>query len=541
MLFQIRREVTGFLFLMVVSFHPVYPAEYFVTNTLDMEAGSFREAIILANSNPGPDMIGFNIPKSDPNFDSDIGVWTIRPVTPIPTVADSDLVINGVTQRDFIGEDTNPEGPEIQLDGSLLTYTDGLFIQTDRVQILHMIINRFPGNGIFLDRANRCIIAGCYLGVNYNGMQAEGNLYGIVVNDTSSYNSIVPLETTPNIVSGNTWGGIKLVKGCMENVISGNYIGLNRTATGTLGNGLTGGYAGIEIDEGSYHNEIVNNLICGNTDGISLWDAWSNSITNNHIGTDSTWTLKFGNIYSGISLRASEDSTILNSIFDNDIGYNQLNGIYLEGPAVFRNTIRRNRISGNSQSGIVLANNSNQGIAAPSWIVGSSDEVRGTTIPLSAVELFTDAVNQGRIFLGEALSDASGAFSFSIAGLSLLQSVTATVTDSKGNTSMFSIPYSVGTSAENRFGLPGDFELTQNSPNPFNPETMIRFRIPNAESVQLNIYDLRGRLIKTLFNGVISAGEHGIRWRPETLDSGIYLCCLQMHGTYRVIRLVYLK
>jgi hypothetical protein len=139
------------------------------------------------------------------------------------------------------------------------------------------------------------------------------------------------------------------------------------------------------------------------------------------------------------------------------------------------------------------------------------------------------------------MSDASGAFVFSLSGLSLLDSVTATVTDSKGNTSMFSTPYAVSTSVKSRSFLPGDFELQKNSPNPFNPETTIRFRVHRPGSAQLVIYDLKGHRIQTLIDGVLSGGEHQIRWKPEKLESGIYIGCLQMHDSCRNIRLVYLK
>jgi hypothetical protein len=537
-----RAIIAGVLLCIFFSFHTGFSAEYFVTNTLDAGTGSLREAINLANSNPGPDLIGFNITQDDPNFDADRGVWTIQPISRIPVVTDSGLVINGVTQRDFIGEDTNPAGPEIELDGSLLTSGNGLHIRaTTRVQVLHVTINRFPHMGIYLSGADYCVIAGCYLGVNYNGMQAAGNQFGIFADDTSSHNSIVPFEMIPNIVSGNPWGGIKLQFGCTENVISGNYIGVNRTATDTLGNGLIGGYAGIEIDDGSTHNEVVDNLICGNADGIGLWDAWDNFFTNNHIGTDRNWTLNLGNVHSGISIRAIDDSTRLNHIVDNDIGYNYKFGIFLEGPLVLHNSFKMNRISGNYEGGILLASQSNEGITAPVLAVGTANTINGTAIPLSEVELFTDAGNQGRIFLGEVMSDASGAFVFSLSGLSLLDSVTATVTDSKGNTSMFSTPYAVSTSVKSRSFLPGDFELQKNSPNPFNPETTIRFRVHRPGSAQLVIYDLKGHRIQTLIDGVLSGGEHQIRWKPEKLESGIYIGCLQMHDSCRNIRLVYLK
>jgi hypothetical protein len=88
-------------------------------------------------------------------------------------------------------------------------------------------------------------------------------------------------------------------------------------------------------------------------------------------------------------------------------------------------------------------------------------------------------------------------------------------------------------------GLPQEFRLSQNYPNPFsnngaptdiafgNPETTIRYNLPSAGKVSLAIYDMRGGLIKTLGSGNRTAGEHVVRWnghgsRGERVASGVY-------------------
>ncbi|MBN1466166.1 hypothetical protein JXA02_10410 [candidate division KSB1 bacterium] len=75
---------------------------------------------------------------------------------------------------------------------------------------------------------------------------------------------------------------------------------------------------------------------------------------------------------------------------------------------------------------------------------------------------------------------------------------------------------------------PDIFELYQNSPNPFNPSTTIRFAMQRASHVALDIFNIRGQKIKTLVNDFKSAGEHHICWdgRDEAgaaVASGIYL------------------
>ena len=54
--------------------------------------------------------------------------------------------------------------------------------------------------------------------------------------------------------------------------------------------------------------------------------------------------------------------------------------------------------------------------------------------------------------------------------------------------------------------------LDQNYPNPFNPGTTIRYELPQTSRVDLRVYDLLGRVIVTLIDGVEQAGSHEIRW-----------------------------
>ena len=60
--------------------------------------------------------------------------------------------------------------------------------------------------------------------------------------------------------------------------------------------------------------------------------------------------------------------------------------------------------------------------------------------------------------------------------------------------------------------VPEEYNLTQNYPNPFNPSTTISFSIPSEGFVQVNVYDITGRLITGLVNGNLSAGYHDVIW-----------------------------
>jgi len=61
--------------------------------------------------------------------------------------------------------------------------------------------------------------------------------------------------------------------------------------------------------------------------------------------------------------------------------------------------------------------------------------------------------------------------------------------------------------------------LDQNYPNPFNPSTTIAFSLPRAEQVRLNIFDIQGRLVRTLADGSFNEGQHTVTWHGMT-DQG---------------------
>jgi flagellar hook assembly protein FlgD len=70
-------------------------------------------------------------------------------------------------------------------------------------------------------------------------------------------------------------------------------------------------------------------------------------------------------------------------------------------------------------------------------------------------------------------------------------------------------------------------ELKGNYPNPFNPETTIRFSVKEAGPVSVEIYNLKGQLVKRLVNEEKTAGEHSVVWNGtdnnnRPVSSGVY-------------------
>lgn len=89
--------------------------------------------------------------------------------------------------------------------------------------------------------------------------------------------------------------------------------------------------------------------------------------------------------------------------------------------------------------------------------------------------------------------------------------------------------------------LASGIELMPNVPNPFNPTTDIRWTMDVGRHAKLAIYDLLGREIAVLANGIFPAGEHSVRFDASTLPSGMYLYRLESSGTVLTRKMVLLK
>ncbi len=89
--------------------------------------------------------------------------------------------------------------------------------------------------------------------------------------------------------------------------------------------------------------------------------------------------------------------------------------------------------------------------------------------------------------------------------------------------------------------LPKVYTLYQNYPNPFNPATIVRYDLPREGRVSLRVYDVLGRNVRTLFEGVKAPGTYSVTFDGSGLSSGIYYCVLTAEN-YRLAKpMVFLK
>ena len=86
-----------------------------------------------------------------------------------------------------------------------------------------------------------------------------------------------------------------------------------------------------------------------------------------------------------------------------------------------------------------------------------------------------------------------------------------------------------------------DYLLKQNYPNPFNPVTNIEFSVPKISHVTLKIYDVTGKEIMTLLNGIVKTGLNRITFDAYNISSGIYFYSLQTEKYSQTRKMILIK
>lgn len=89
--------------------------------------------------------------------------------------------------------------------------------------------------------------------------------------------------------------------------------------------------------------------------------------------------------------------------------------------------------------------------------------------------------------------------------------------------------------------IPAKYNLSQNFPNPFNPTTKIKFDLPKSSNVKLSVYDIQGKLMQTLVQGVLTPGSYRTELNASNYPSGIYVYRLETEGFSETKRMMLIK
>jgi parallel beta-helix repeat protein len=423
---------------------------------------SLREALIAANNEGGNKTIAFSIPIADVGSN---GVFIIMPLEQLPPLRTDKITIDGTTQTDFTG-DTNPDGPEIVLDGTYAGESTGILIgASNGHNIRGLIINSFghEGIGFYGDQQaqvwpNDVKITKCYIGTDETGTQVKGNTWeGITI--TGNRHVIGgPAPENANLISGNGHDTLPQIGASAgeHTIIQGNLIGTDRTGQKALYHTTNG------ISLSDFRNGVVKgNLISGCSQfGIILGDfSENNLIENNMIGTDISGQNELPNV-TGIQIV----NAVKNTIAGNIIAFNKEKGIEVIEDA-YGNRITRNSIFSNVALGIALGffgvtpNDPGDKDIGPNDLMNFPEIksaiatsngliVKGTIDTKKAkdvtIEIFANAVphqtgfGEGATYLGSIKPTSDGKFKAALPHVSLGKWITATATDANGSTSEFS-------------------------------------------------------------------------------------------------------
>ncbi len=102
------------------------------------------------------------------------------------------------------------------------------------------------------------------------------------------------------------------------------------------------------------------------------------------------------------------------------------------------------------------------------------------------------------------------------------------------------------TDVKDNSAFPYEYSLSQNYPNPFNPTTTIKFQLPETKHITLTVYNQLGEKVKTLVDGIRSAGSYSVTWdgtnrNGQKVSSGMYVYKIQAGKFTKVNKMMILK
>ena len=378
--------------------------------------------------------------------------------------------------------------------------------------------NQVKGNYIGTDASGELPLGNVWASIYLSPFTAHNKIGG---SETGEGNVISATNNSVNVYSGN---GI-MINESDSNTVYGNFIGTNKDGTVLLANNGTG----IAI------NNATGNIIGGTSAGkgnIIAWNNWTgilvrspqsinNIVAGNSVGTDMTASIKLNNAdddqISGVLLDFGANNNMIGP--GNIIANNTGSGIIVSQDSTLHNTITENSIFNHTALSISNEKGGNLELTPPVISQASQNEVSGSACPGCTVEIFSTLSEEADKYEGTTTADGTGIFDWS--GSTTLNFLTATATDSSGNTSQLSDAVAKQDVVDKaRSTLSSDIGLEQAYPNPFILSTKIRYSISEPGYVTLKIYDIQGRVVKVLVDGYKEPGGYSTTWNGNGYSTG---------------------
>jgi len=180
-----------------------------------------------------------------------------------------------------------------------------------------------------------------------------------------------------------------------------------------------------------------------------------------------------------------------------------------------------------------------QGMITLSWNAN-------TEIDLHSYHLFKGTVDGGAVNYFFSVGKNTTNYSDNIVTNNTTYYYKIKAADTSDNQSGFSNQATVTTLSVLTDYLQTEYSLNQNTPNPFNPNTVIEFSLPTDIEINIVIYDLMGNEVKTLINEFKPVGQYSVNWdgrdnAGQSVSGGIYFYQLQIDGFVQTRKMVLLK
>lgn len=278
---------------------------------------------------------------------------------------------------------------------------------------------------------------------------------------------------------------------------------------------------------------IAHNTITGNYWGITIPSGGESTPATAHLGVAGSAEYKaqggnliYGNENNGVGYNLYNNTALVQLAENNYWGsadYAEIDSTIIDG-------------RDNASLGIVdIFPLSGNGSDVPSALISSSPASDTVIVEQDSSEHFSvevlDPDDETTSFeyawssshLPDSTLSTNAEYDFT-ADLAAVPGVTLTMTATGNNGNVVTREWTVlvnGTSSLEEMLLPTEFSLSS-YPNPFNAEARIRYALPNASHVRITVYDILGRQVSELADGLMGAGVYDVTFNANALSSGVY-------------------